>query len=61
MASDGGGDSIVDACYAELGEDAPAVQLMRCVVNDHAAEMNREYWQFARNILLVFSVGVCPC
>lgn len=61
MASygDGGDDPVVDACYEQLGQDAPAVQLLRCVTSAHSTGLNDQYWQFARNILLVYSVSVC--
>jgi hypothetical protein len=57
--SDGSDDPIVDACYEQLGQDAPALQLLRCVTVAHSADMSHHYWQFARNILLVYSVSVC--
>jgi hypothetical protein len=57
--SDGGDDPVVDACYEQLGQDAPAVQLLRCVTVAHSADRNYQYWRFARNILLVYSVSVC--
>jgi hypothetical protein len=55
--SDGEYDPVVAACYEQLGQDAAAVQLLRCVTDAHSAELNNHNWQFARNILLVYSVS----
>jgi hypothetical protein len=52
-------DPVVDACYEQLGQDATAVKLLRCLTDAHSTDLNDRSWQFARNILLVYSVSVC--
>ena len=50
-------DQIVDTCMQDLGADAPQLDLLRCVTAAHATELGQSFWQFSRNVLLVYSVS----
>ncbi|CAB9512989.1 Ammonium transporter 1 member [Seminavis robusta] len=55
---DGANDPVVDACLSDLGEDAAQLLLLRCVANAHSEGLNHYFWEFSRNILLVYSTAL---
>lgn len=51
-------DQIVEECLAQFGADAPEKDLLRCVASAHTDVLSKAFWQFSRNILLVYSTAL---
>ena len=51
-------DQVVDTCMAELGSNGTDIELLRCVTHAYTVGLSTEFWQFSRNILLVYSTAL---
>lgn len=55
---DAASDQVVVDCYAELGEFASQASLLECITKAHLTTLNDAFWQYSRNVLVVFSTAL---
>ena len=51
-------DAVVDTCLLQLPSNSSELDLVRCVTSSFSAELSGEFWEFSRNILLVYSTAL---